>query len=224
MTALRLDKAWWRWLDADAAQHGAAPIMTTGIAIFLRLMPFLAVLWAAGCATSPMGKGPPPGDAADVAALTREIRALGPDVDPEEAERAARVAYRHTYQLAQEYQITDPPIIHNTKVNLGLRPRGLCWHWAKDIEDRLKQEDFTTLDLHRAVANADNPFRLEHSTTIVSRRGDNFRQGVVLDPWRKGGVLFWARTDADTDYDWQSRDAVLVKKLGYNPALSLSEG
>jgi hypothetical protein len=143
----------------------------------------------------------------------REIRALGAYVDPEEARRAARIAFQHTHQLALEYEITDPPLIHNTKVNMGLKPRGLCWHWAEDLEARLAEENFRTLSLHRAIANADNPFRIDHSTVIVSRRGDTMFEGVVLDPWRKGGVLHWTPTRADADYDWRPRAEVHEMKL-----------
>ncbi len=155
---------------------------------------------------------PPPSDDQQVQKLAVEIRSLGPDIDPEEAQRAARIAYDYTAQLAQEYQITDPPLIHNAKVNKGLRPRGLCWHWAEDIERRLKQEEFQTLALHRAIANADNPFRIDHSTAIISRRGETMYDGVILDPWRYGGVLFWSPTLADTRYEWVPRAVVLEKR------------
>ena len=69
----------------------------------------VAVLVVAGC-----GAPPPPPEAGDVARLAIEIGALGPGVDPAEARRAAKVAYEYSHQLALEYQITDPPIIHNT--------------------------------------------------------------------------------------------------------------
>jgi hypothetical protein len=148
-----------------------------------------------------------------VTRLAAAIRGLGPQVDPEEAERAARIAYEHSHRLALEYEITDPPIVHNTKVNMGLKPRGLCWHWARDMEDRLKLENFQTLDLHRAVANADNAFRLEHSTAIISAKGDDFRDGIVLDPWRKGGRLTWAPVAWDKDYNWEPRNEVVARAL-----------
>lgn len=163
----------------------------------------------AACAPSPSLST---ADTPDVAGLTRAIEAMGPGVDPEEAARAARIAYAYPRVLAQQYGITDPPLVHNSKVNLGLRPRGLCWHWAMDMEARLKQEGFRTLALHRAVANADNPFRLEHSTVILSAMGDGYRDGIVLDPWRTGGVLHWVPTREDTRYDWQPRDEVLAWK------------
>lgn len=148
----------------------------------------------------------------EVARLETGILALGPDIDPEEARRAAEIAYAHTHRLAQEYEITDPPLVHNTKVNIGLKPRGLCWHWAEDMERRLRAENFTTLEMHRAIANADNPFRIDHSTAIISARGDAYDEGVVLDPWREGGVLFWSPVATDDDYEWVERSVVLKRK------------
>ncbi len=144
----------------------------------------------------------------DVLALAAEISALDPSIDPAEAQRAAQVTYDHTRALAVAYEITDPPLIHNAKVNRGTKPRGLCWHWAEDIETRLKAENFQTLSLHRAIANHDKPFLIEHSTTIISARGKTMFDGVVVDPWRKGGVLFWAKTTEDTRYDWTPRQEV----------------
>lgn len=166
----------------------------------------LALMALGACST------PPPSSGDDVQRLATQIQSLGPEVDPEEANRAARLAYSYTAQLAQEYEITDPPLIHNAKVNKGLRPRGLCWHWAEDIERRLKQEQFETLTLHRAIANADNPFRIDHSTAIISRKGDSMYDGVVLDPWRYGGVLYWSPLPDDTRYDWVPREVVLEKR------------
>ncbi|WP_245972177.1 hypothetical protein [Rhodovulum iodosum] len=171
----------------------------------------MLALLAAGCAAPPQSQAPA-GASQNVAALSQAILALGPGIDPEEADRAARVAYSETRVLAEAYQITDPPLIHNTKVNLGLRPRGLCYHWAMDMEARLAQEDFRTLALHRAIANADVAFRIDHSTVIVSRRGDPYDAGIVLDPWRLGGVLFWAPVREDSRYVWHPRAAVLAEK------------
>lgn len=174
---------------------------------FLKAMAGLALLVVAAC-------GAPSNDVtrADIDALQTAILALGPDVDPVEAARAAEIAYTYTKQLAAEYQITDPPLIHNTKVNLGLRPRGLCWHWATDMEARLKAEGFQTLDMHRAIANAFNPILIDHSTALISARGDGLQDGIVLDPWRYGGRLFWAATADDTKYTWIPRAEVFARK------------
>ena len=139
-----------------------------------------------------------------VAALAAGILAMSDRIDPQEALRAARISYQHTAVLKAEYQITDGPLLHNIKVNRGDKPRGLCWHWAEDLETRLKAENFQTLQLHRAIANYDN-WRLEHSTAIISVAGASMYDGMVLDPWRKGGRLFWERVRADKRYNWTPR-------------------
>ena len=154
-----------------------------------------------------------PVDRAEIDALASAVAALGQDVDGAEATRAAELAFSHTRVLALEYEIEDPPLVHNTKVNMGIKPRGLCWHWAEDMEARLAQERFRTLALHRAIANHDNAILIDHSTAIVSRRGDPFDAGIVLDPWRFGGRLFWAPVRDDTRYDWVERQEVFRQKL-----------
>ena len=172
---------------------------------------FALILLVFGSVAEARSDGPAPGTPSDIAALAAAIQSLSPKVDAKEALRAAQVTYEYTYQLSKEYEITDGPLVHNSKVNMGLRPRGLCWHWAQDIEQRLNREAFKTLEMHRAVANSFN-IRLEHSTAIISLKGEDFQSGIVLDPWRKGGVLFWAPTLEDKRYTWIDRDVVNAKK------------
>lgn len=168
----------------------------------------LAVL--AGCGSMQPEDRPMPTEL-EISKLAEGILALGPNVDPEEALRAARVSFYHTRELAIAYEIVDGPMIHNTKVNMGIKPRGLCWHWAEDMEIRLKAEQFKTLTIHRAIANANN-IRIEHSTSIISQRGDDMYKGMVVDPWRLGGTLTFNRTSADPDYDWLPQDVVHAQK------------
>ncbi len=178
----------------------------------VRFFPVLALLIAAGCGTAPPDQRIP-ATQAEIDELTRGIMALGPDIDPDEAARAAEIAYRYSHQLAFEYQIEDPPLVHNTKVNMGIKPRGLCWHWAEDMEKRLKDEGFQTLALHRAIANDDNPWRIAHSTAIIAMRGDAWNDGMVLDPWRNAGELHWQPVLEDTKYGWVERTVALEKRL-----------
>lgn len=147
----------------------------------------------------------------NIADLTAGILALSAGIDPEEAARAAKIAYEYTAVLKAQYQITDPPILHNMKVNRGTKPRGLCWHWAEDMENRLKAENFQTLGLHRAIANYDN-WKLEHSTAIIGPTGGDIYAGMVLDPWRYGGRLFWETVPKDTRYNWTPREEVFAWK------------
>jgi len=148
-----------------------------------------------------------------IADLTRAILALGPDVDPEEAARVAKISVEYPlYTLAPRYGAVDPPLIHNIQVNTGMKPRGLCKDWADDMEARLKRENLRTLSLHRAIANHDN-YRIEHSTVIVSARGAEMAQGIVVDPWREGrGILYWSKVLDDDRYTWWKRQDVFAWK------------
>ncbi|WP_137702568.1 hypothetical protein [Marimonas lutisalis] len=171
------------------------------------LWAMLAFLVLAACASAPQSRDD------QIADLARAIQAMGPNIEPAEAYRAAEIAHLYPLQLASQWQVSDSPLLHNTKVNMGLRPRGLCWHWAEAMERRLQQEQFETLSIHRAIANSDNPLRIDHSTAIISSMGEGMYQGIVLDPWRAGyGRLTWTPTRTDPDYAWKPRLEVLATK------------
>jgi hypothetical protein len=170
----------------------------------------LAILGA--CATGHGTSGPPRGTQADIAALAQALTALDPQVDPSEANRAALISYEYSHDLAIAYEITDAPLKHNAKVNRGEKPRGLCRHWAADMEARLNQENFQTLEVHRAIANAQKRFRIEHSSAVISARGATMYDGLVIDPWRFGGVLFWSPVRDDPKYPWRPRVEVQREK------------
>jgi hypothetical protein len=156
-----------------------------------------------GCARSAPGLDLPPDvERQRVSELGNAIKTLGDEISAEEAERAARIAFSYSRKLAGQYNISGSALFHNMLVNMGVRSRGLCIHWTADLITRLKQEQFQTLDLHWAIANYESMFRLEHSTVIVSSVGDSLQQGLVLDPWRNSGELFWSPTLEDENYGW----------------------
>jgi hypothetical protein len=169
----------------------------------------MAALPLAACGTAPEKRAF--ATQSEVKRLESTILSMREDVDPTEAARAAQIAFEYTRTLAIRYEIVDPPLVHNTKVNLGLKPRGLCWHWAEDMENRLNAERFETLEMKRAIAEG-RGVRIDHSTAIISAAGDDYTRGVVLDPWRNGGELFFATVAEDTRYFWEAREAVLGRR------------
>ncbi|MBP0481906.1 hypothetical protein [Sagittula salina] len=149
---------------------------------------------------------------AKIAALRADILALGPGIDPAEAQRVAEVAVLKPLQWARDWDVVDPPLVHNMKVNHGLKPRGLCKDWADDLQRQMWALKLRTIDLHRAIANSRN-VKLEHSVLIVSAKGARFEDGIVLDPWRQGmGRLWWSGTMDDPRYSWDAREDVFAWK------------
>ena len=127
---------------------------------------------------------------------------LSPEVDDREADMLARAAVFYPMQLASEYQLTWPAIIHNYRVNDGRRPRGLCIHWAEDMILEFAQLRLETIELHWGVANLDKTWPLEHSCVVATAPGQPFEQGVVLDGWRDTGDLYYGPVIGDK-YKWQ---------------------
>lgn len=175
-------------------------------------LPLLAFLLQ-GCATSnPLLDPSPVVEQQRIGELELAILDLGNAIDPAEARDAAAIAIEYSLQLAEEYEITDSPLTHNFLVNIGVKPRGLCVDWTYDLLVRLQQERFRSLKLHWGVANHDSTFRIEHSTVIISARDQPMQQGLVLDPWRQSGQLFWAKTLEDPEYQWTPHAEVHAEK------------
>lgn len=167
----------------------------------------LAVTLALGACSTPQSVG-----RADVDGLASAIQNLGPNVDPQEARRAAEVSYSYSQQLAREWNVTDPAIIHNAKVINGFREYGLCNDWAEAMTKRLRQENFQTLDLNWATSPP-TPFRIIHHSASISAKGGSMYDGIILDPWRYSGALHWDLVRDDTRYNWRPRSEVREELL-----------
>ena len=130
------------------------------------------------------------------------MRGLAEGISSEEAARLASVALETSRELAAGYGASRPAWLHNMLVNSRLRHRGLCWHYAEDLQARLDQERFATLVLQRGVAHLSTP--QEHNSVVVTGHGQPFSQGLVLDAWRNAGRLVWAPVASDR-YPWELR-------------------
>ena len=133
--------------------------------------------------------------------LEQVLVALSATVDKTEAMMVAETAVRESAVLAEEYQLVRPAVAHNLLVVLGLKDRGLCYHWTEDLMKRLQTLDLKSLQLHWGVAYRGSELR-EHNCVVVTAKGQSFFKGIVLDPWRNSGNLFWARVTKDS-YPWK---------------------
>jgi len=107
--------------------------------------------------------------------------------------------------LANQYQLTTPPLYHNYLVNSKQRNRGLCYHWQRDLIKHLKKrKNLKTFDLREGVSAAGSYWR-EHNAMIVTAKGQPFETGIILDGWRDSGKLFWQTVKKDKKYQWKQR-------------------
>lgn len=145
----------------------------------------------------PQNQEPPP---ERTAALREAILALPGPGDPAEAAAIARSSLLAAERLSARYGMVWPPLLHNNLVHLGLRPRGLCCHWA---EDMLRAVEATPLHHYRTwwlVAYLGNRVR-EHNTPAIAPVGSSWEDALVLDGWRDSGRLFFGPVSGDR-YPW----------------------
>ncbi len=126
-------------------------------------------------------------------------RRLGPDVDPAEAELLSQIAHTKARSLKKDYRVVLNPEFTVFLVNIGMRKRGWCGHWAQDLGARLKELKLKTLVLHwgEAFPNTSS----ENNALVVTARNQPFVDGMLLDAWRRAGRLFWCPVIKDDEYE-----------------------
>jgi hypothetical protein len=130
---------------------------------------------------------------------------LGENTSEPEATLIAHDAVVYSMILANQYKLATPPLYHNYLVNTKRRPRGLCYHWQRDLISHLKKrKNLKTFDLKEGVS-AEGEYWSEHNAMIVTAKGQPFETGIVLDGWRDSGTLFWRKVTKETKHQWKQR-------------------
>ena len=152
-----------------------------------------------GCASpARQGRGLP-----EPISLARHLNALAGHTASEESQRLAETVIRRSQELSVEYRSVRPAWVHNFLVRTGLRNRGLCYEWLQDLDRALIVLELKHFTLHWGVAR---PRTLrEHNALVVTAWKRPFAEGIVLDPWRKSGRLYWVAVSRD-DYNWTERE------------------
>jgi hypothetical protein len=132
-------------------------------------------------------------------ALSKALVALAPDVDPTEAEMASVIAHTTARRLKKEYRVVLNPEFQNFLINIGMRQRGYCAHYTRDIGAELKKLRLRTLVLHWGAAYARTSG--ENNCLVVTARNQPFLDGIILDGWRRAGRLFWCAVRKDHEYE-----------------------
>src|SRR6266536_3234664 len=131
--------------------------------------------------------------------LSKALAGLARDVDPAEAELVSVTAHTTARKLAKDYRVVLNPEFTVFLVNVGMRKRGWCGHWAQDIGARLKELKLKTLVLHWGVAY--DHTTSENNALVVTARNQPFEDGIILDGWRRAGRLFWCPVIKDDEYE-----------------------
>ena len=132
---------------------------------------------------------------------------LSPSVDIKESKLLSKGVIQHSVKLSDSYNITTSSLYHNFLVNIGIKKRGLCWHFAYDMLSYVKKQNFKSFKYFIGGANIGS-YWSEHNTLIVTCAKCSFDEGIVLDPWRDPRNLYFSKINSDKKYKWKQRGGV----------------
>ena len=210
-------------MRAPSLRRSTAALRIAGLVVAVALTGCIPVRYPAMKAAPEDGAPAPHPHAERIEALHADLLTLGDSITDADAAALAEVAIDYPLSLRKDYKLTWPPWIHNGLVNTGIRPRGLCVHWTKDLLWRLADMRLDSFDLYWGVTRYGSI--AEHSTVVVTPRGGDFFDGIVLDGWRHSGRLYWSPVTEDR-HRWVLHPTVGTSALRPPPttAASSAEG
>lgn len=162
------------------------------------LAPAPALLMLAACAANPEG---PAARHRRAAALAVQLTRVAPQATAAEAGAFSQAAVETCADLRGRYRIQLAHNLHNVLVYWGLKDRGYCWHWQMDLAQALARTDHPDLVVHRIVATPGSLWH-EHHALSVTAPGAAWNDGLVLDPWREEGLLWFGPVETDR-FPWR---------------------
>jgi len=143
-------------------------------------------------------------DESQVLKLTHLLQSLDANISIGEATQLSSALFTQTALLSTQFKMTSPPQYHNFLVNVGLKDKGLCYHWSDALYAYFSQEKYPSFAFHLMGANIGEYWR-EHNALVVSAKGQEPKEGLVIDPWRDAGKLYFSKVVDDRAYHWIHR-------------------
>lgn len=104
-------------------------------------------------------------------------------------------------RLKQKYRSFAIPIVHNMLIDIGVKKRGACKHWAEDLLDYMRPipRQFFAITWGEAYPKKFN----EHNVAVIYPNYGKFKDGLLIDPWRTSGKPYWITVKDDHHYKWK---------------------
>jgi len=141
-----------------------------------------------------------------VTELSLLFQSLDSTIPQSEAMQLSKDIFYKTQKLTEEFELTSPPIFHNFLVTVGVREKGLCYHWSDALYAYLSQKKYASFGFHLVGANIGEYF-YEHNALVAVAKGGVVEEGIVIDPWRDSGELYFSKVEDDSSYKWKHRAA-----------------
>lgn len=148
----------------------------------------------------------PPLSQSKTSELSKLLQTLNPNIPKVESFQLSRDIFNETVKLTKEFELTSPPWFHNFLVNTGVREKGLCYHWSDALYVYLLQKNYPNFEFHLVGTHIGEYF-FEHNALVVVAKNGNVMEGVLIDPWRDSGKLYFSKVNEDKKYKWKHRSS-----------------
>ena len=141
----------------------------------------------------------------NVVRLSKLLHTLTPHVSSSETMQLSRDIFSTTEKLKKEFDMTSPPQYHNFLVNIGVKEKGLCYHWSDALYLHFIQSNsYPSFEFHLVGANI-GKYWSEHNSLVIVAKGIPIEDGIIIDPWRNSGELYFSKVKDDGSYRWIHR-------------------
>jgi hypothetical protein len=161
---------------------------------------FILSLFLAGCVVTA-----PSVLQTKITRLSELLQSLDKSITQDEAMYLSQDIFYKTQKLTKEFELTSPPLFHNSLVNIGIREKGLCYHWSDALYMHLSQKKYPHFEFHLVGANIGEYF-FEHNALVIMAKNGSIKNGILIDPWRDSGKLYFSKVVEDKKYQWKHRE------------------
>ncbi len=132
------------------------------------------------------------------------LQSLDMHITQKESQKLSKDIFAKREELTKVFEVTSPPQYHNFLVNVGLRKKGLCYHWSDALYSYLTAQNYTSFEFHLMGAHIGDYWR-EHNVLVVTAKGKAVEEGILIDPWRNPEALYFSKVSDDVKYLWVHR-------------------
>ncbi len=139
-----------------------------------------------------------------VESLSILLQSLDSSISFKEAKSLSHEIFQETAKLRKKFNPTSPARFNNFLINAGVKEKGLCYDWSDALYLHFSKKEYASFEFHLLVAHKGKYF-YEHNTLVVVAKGGNVLEGIVIDPWRNSGNLYFSKVNEDKKYEWRHR-------------------
>jgi len=143
--------------------------------------------------------------------LSKLLRSLNSAIPFIEAETLAHEIFKKTDKLRKKFKPVSEPHFNNFLINVGVKERGLCYQWSDALYIHFLNKNYQHFEFHLLVANKGKYF-YEHNVFVIVSKSKNVMEGVIIDPWREPGKLYFSKVNEDKKYEWRHREKRCCQK------------